>query len=185
MTEDNKKAIYEELTLILDVLPKGKMVQEPDEKWIKTYSNDWIESNNHCLNKIITFIQQRALLYLPEKENKNSLPAQQLTKTRYWVKFLSGYYKDEGCSHPDFPSWILSDIKDRRLFLPHLTNDGHPKTDCVIAGLIDAFSEEELWIRVKKFFPDYEMQSIETKPPQWQPPKDTHPYSGIQPHCKP
>jgi len=178
MSEDNKKAIYDELMIILDVLPKGMMVQESDEKWIKSKSDDWIDSNNQCLNKVIVFIQQRALLYLPPAPKSD-------IKQRYWVTFLSGYYKDEGCSHPDFPSWILSDIKDRRLFLPHLTSDGHPKTDCVIAGLIDAFSEEELWIRVKKFFPDYEMQSIETKPAQWQPPEDTHPYSGIKPHCKP
>lgn len=175
MSEETKKALYDELTLILETLPKGMMVQEPDD----VYSKDWIESNNQCLNKLIVFIQQRALQYLPATVSENTV------KHRYWVKFLSGYYKDEGCSHPDFPSWILSDIKDRRLFLPHLTSDGHPKTDCIIAALIDAMTEEELWQRVKQFFPDYEMQSIETKTKNWMPSEVDYPWDGIKPHCKP
>lgn len=88
----------------------------------------------------------------------------ELTKlNKYWVSWITGNYADEGCTNPPFKYWLTGQGQ-RRENLPQTfpgTND--EKDDCTLCAMIHASTEDEIWVVVKKHFPDYEKRFIELR----------------------
>lgn len=98
---------------------------------------------------------------------------------RYWISWYSGYYTDEGCTTPPFQVWITGsrqrpnegltpELHARYRALQLFDEDQadeflnkHAKDTATICAMVDAESEEEIWVAVGKHFPDYEQRFIE------------------------
>lgn len=80
---------------------------------------------------------------------------------KYWVKWYSGYYKDEGCTRPPFQAWIIG----------YRTRPNSNKNDCIIYALINANNQKEVWKIIKKHFPDFKIVYSILVPIDYIPPK--------------
>ncbi len=150
-TAESNKAIYDELMLILELLPAGIMHEDSFTKDI--YSKDWIEGNNNCLNKIIVFIQQRALLNLKNYQKSRT--------KEFAFYFITGYYKDEGCTPPqNYDCHQLEKLPNRRPHLPQTTVDEFPKTDIKCTAVVKAKNSIFAWQQIKANFPDAQFINV-------------------------
>jgi hypothetical protein len=90
---------------------------------------------------------------------------------RFWVCWWSGNYKDEGCTVPPFKVWV-TDHRERPenglvgeelaeyIELPNPeANKAYlrdfERDECSLVAVIDAKSEDAVWLLVKKHFPDF------------------------------
>jgi len=74
---------------------------------------------------------------------------------RYWIRFISGNYADEGCTNPPFQFWETG-MRDRRSHLPQEFESGNEKEDLSLCALVEAEGEKQVWEAVERYFPDYE-----------------------------
>jgi hypothetical protein len=150
-TAESSKAIYNELMLILKLLPAGIMHENSLTKDI--YSKDWIEANNYCINKIIAFIGKRADLSLSNYKKS-------LTK-EFTFYFITGYYKDEGCTIPqNYDCHQLEVLPNRRAHLPQTAVDEFPKTDIKCKAVVTAKNSIFAWQQIKANFPDAQLIKV-------------------------
>lgn len=105
---------------------------------------------------------------------------------RFWASWVSGNYADEGCSKPPFKFWVSGSIarpnlgltpaqmqKYRRLredesdaeaFL-----DTYSRDNLTLCAVVDAESEDDVWVLVAKHYPDYKPRFCEEKEPDFKP----------------
>jgi hypothetical protein len=104
---------------------------------------------------------------------------------RFWTSWISGNYRDEGCSIPPFEFWTTGQISRPRYGMTQQQFDKlmrlrdtsirkftaylnkYAKDDCTLCATIDAESEEAVWAIIAKHFPDYKQRFIEPKPDDW------------------
>jgi hypothetical protein len=63
----------------------------------------------------------------------------------YRIKWISGYYKHQGCSKPNFPFTIYNEVKKE---------DSVDKTNLYLKANIEAENEDSVKSIVLKYFPD-------------------------------
>ena len=97
---------------------------------------------------------------------------------RFWIGWVSGGYVDEGCViDPPFQYWWTgqrerpnygltpeqyveySKIDDEDGQYEFL--DEHSKSDGTAVALVEANNEDEVWVAIAKYFPDFEIRFCE------------------------
>lgn len=97
---------------------------------------------------------------------------------RYWVRFYTGYYEDEGCREPPWPHWITGYTIDRRHpYAPaydpagddivrsfrctedediyDYLEDTYGRSDCTVVNIVDARNYQDMLRLIGTYFPDY------------------------------
>ena len=62
---------------------------------------------------------------------------------RYWARFWTGLYEDEGCQKPPFPIWI-TDHKER--------SEDTDRDDCSVCGVMNADSKDAVLQQISNYF---------------------------------
>ena len=79
---------------------------------------------------------------------------------KYWARFWTGFYEDEGCQKPPFPIWI-TDHKER--------SEDTDRDDCSVCGVLNADSKDDALHQISNYFPDFTLRCVTTVDDNYQP----------------